>query len=173
MEETQFQESLLSRALDHNKWATAELIVFCQDLPEGDHHRIFDIGLGSVQGTLLHIISAMYGWADRIVDRPRRTKLSSDEGHHNSTEMLKLVTDADEQLRQSIAALIAEGRIEEMMEFAIPELPEPFRFTRGTAIVHVISHGMHHRAQVLYMLKQLGHTDLPDLDAVSWELERD
>jgi uncharacterized damage-inducible protein DinB len=46
----------------------------------------------------------------------------------------------------------------------------PERFGRGTAMVHIATHGMHHRAQALNMLRRLGVTDLPELDAVAWEL---
>jgi uncharacterized damage-inducible protein DinB len=31
---------------------------------------------------------------------------------------------------------------------------------------------MHHRAQVLYMLRQLGLTELPEGDVLSWEQHR-
>jgi uncharacterized damage-inducible protein DinB len=39
----------------------------------------------------------------------------------------------------------------------------------GGAIAHVITHGMHHRAQVLYMLRRLGVEGLPEGDVLSWE----
>ena len=32
-----------------------------------------------------------------------------------------------------------------------------------------IIHSMHHRAQLLYMLRLLGLTDLPEGDVLSWE----
>ena len=39
----------------------------------------------------------------------------------------------------------------------------------GTAIAHVITHSMHHRAQVLYMLRLSGVESLPEGDVFSWE----
>jgi uncharacterized damage-inducible protein DinB len=41
--------------------------------------------------------------------------------------------------------------------------------TLGGAIAHVIAHGMHHRAQVLYMMRRLGVSGLPEGDVLSWE----
>ena len=57
------------------------------------------------------------------------------------------------------------------MEFRVPDRAEPFVVTRGTAIVHVMTHGAHHRAQALNMLRRLGVEELPDLDAIEWELD--
>jgi uncharacterized damage-inducible protein DinB len=45
----------------------------------------------------------------------------------------------------------------------------PVTRTYGGAIAHAITHSMHHRAQLLYMLKGLGLRDLPEGDVLSWE----
>jgi hypothetical protein len=39
---------------------------------------------------------------------------------------------------------------------------------RLNAIVHVITHSMHHRARLLYMLRRLGPANLPEGDVLSW-----
>ena len=36
-------------------------------------------------------------------------------------------------------------------------------------IAHVITHSMHHRAQALCIIEQLGLTDLPEGDPLDWE----
>jgi uncharacterized damage-inducible protein DinB len=48
----------------------------------------------------------------------------------------------------------------------------PTEKTYGGAITHVITHSMHHRAQLLYMLRQLGLKHLPEGDVLSWEHQR-
>ena len=45
--------------------------------------------------------------------------------------------------------------------------PQEKRF--GTSIAHVITHSMHHRAQILYMLRRCDVSDLPEGDVFSWE----
>ena len=45
----------------------------------------------------------------------------------------------------------------------------PAEKTYGGAIAHVITHSMHHRAQLLYMLRRLGLEGLPEGDVLSWE----
>jgi uncharacterized damage-inducible protein DinB len=49
-------------------------------------------------------------------------------------------------------------------------IEDPPRETEyGTSIAHVITHSMHHRAQVIHMLRQLGVNPLPEGDVFSWE----
>ena len=49
------------------------------------------------------------------------------------------------------------------------------RFTLGAALAHVTTHGMHHRAQCLNMLRHLsapGISDrLPEIDPLDWQLQ--
>lgn len=45
----------------------------------------------------------------------------------------------------------------------------PVAKTYGATVAHVITHSMHHRAQVLFMLRGLGLRDLPEGDVFSWE----
>jgi uncharacterized damage-inducible protein DinB len=44
----------------------------------------------------------------------------------------------------------------------------PAEKSYGGGIAHVITHSMHHRAQVLYMLRRLGVRGLPEGDVLSW-----
>jgi uncharacterized damage-inducible protein DinB len=43
-----------------------------------------------------------------------------------------------------------------------------YSFTRGVVITHVATHGMHHRAQCLNMLKHLGVSPLPPSSVTEW-----
>ena len=43
-----------------------------------------------------------------------------------------------------------------------------YSFTRGAVLTHVTTHGMHHRAQCLNMLKQLGVKPLPHSSVAEW-----
>jgi uncharacterized damage-inducible protein DinB len=56
------------------------------------------------------------------------------------------------------------------MELTLRGYPTPFRFSRRTALVHVCTHGAHHRAQALNMLRHLGVEELPEVDAITWGL---
>jgi uncharacterized damage-inducible protein DinB len=44
----------------------------------------------------------------------------------------------------------------------------PTEKTYAAGIVHLVTHSMHHRAQLLYMLRQLRLPHLPEGDVFSW-----
>jgi len=46
----------------------------------------------------------------------------------------------------------------------------PAEKTCGGAIAHVLTHNMNHRGELLHMLARFGLHDLPEGDALSWEV---
>jgi uncharacterized damage-inducible protein DinB len=68
---------------------------------------------------------------------------------------------------RALRGVQAEGR---MNDTWVDFLDEPSRRkTYGGAITHVITHSMHHRAQLIDMLRKLGVKDVIEGDALSWE----
>ncbi len=162
---------ILDRLLGHNAWTTQQLLERARELSPGQYVQRFDIGPGSVHDTLLHIIDVMFGWADRIADRPRRPSLSA-EGEpqvRSADELLDLLDAATQELEQTTRMIVDGGRIDEMM--SVTYEGRSWEFTRGTALAHVLTHGMHHRAQVFNMMRQLGEQVDIDGDVIEWEIE--
>lgn len=159
--------SATHRLLQHNRWATRLLLERCRALRPEQFQRRFDIGPGSLHDTLRHVIGAMFRWADRIADRPVRESIERVPRPRTPDELLELLDQAHRELEAVALRVEREGREDEPMSAEF----RPERFTRGTAIVHVLTHGMHHRAQALNMLRRLGVADLPALDAVEWEVK--
>ncbi len=164
------QRTLLERLLRHNAWATRVLLERCRELTAAQLARTFDIGPGSVHDTLLHVIGAMRRWADRIAGREVRPRLEEGGRRYVPGELLELLDEASADFSDVAERVAAEGRLDERMEYRLPGEEAPRACTRGTAIVHAMTHGAHHRAQVLNMLRRLQVGDLPDLDAIEWEL---
>lgn len=153
----------------HNLWATRILIEDAAKLTADQFHRRFDIGPGSIHDTLRHIIAAMRRWADRIGGRTLRDSLDRDDQRFTAAELLDLLTAADTDLRRVAAELTAADRWAAPMDFVMPDGPT-YSFTRAAAFLHVLTHGVHHRAQILNMRRQLGLPALGlDLDVVEWE----
>ncbi|MHC4428354.1 MAG: DinB family protein [Planctomycetota bacterium] len=163
--------AIVERMLQHNAWATRLLLERCETLSAEQFNTPFDIGPGSLHDTLLHVTGTMRRWADRIQDREIRPSVEDEERTWTPREILTLLAQTTAELEEAARAIVREDRLEEIIVLRIRELPEPLSFTRGTAIVHVLTHGVHHRAQALNVLRRLGETDLPDVDAISWELE--
>ena len=68
----------------------------------------------------------------------------------------------------AVATRIArEGRLDELWLDYLDRPPAEKSY--GGAITHVLTHSMHHRAQLLYLLRRLGMSDLIEGDVLSWE----
>ena len=172
MEATAALTGVFDRLLGHNAWATRVLLERCRGLTPVQFTQRFDIGPGSLHDTLLHVVGAMRRWADRIDERPLRDRIEQQKQRPRSpAEILALLDDAARDLKGVADRVVEEDRLDEQMQVLYSGQERPFVVTRGTALVHVLTHGVHHRAQCLNMLRRLGVQDLPDLDAVEWEVQ--
>ena len=155
---------LLDRLLAHDAWTTGQLLARCRELAPEQFAQPFDIGRGNLHDTFVHIVGATEFWADHISGRPRRRSIREVPGPWTVDDLLARHREASADFEAVARAVADEGRLDEIMQV------RDKRFTRGSAIVHVATHGMHHRAQVLNMLRRLGVGDLIEGDVISWEL---
>jgi len=146
--------------LAHDRWATQKLLETCAGLAEEQFHKRFDIGPGSLHDTTTHILGAMRRWGDMLAGRAQRPRL---EGTRRSpAELLTLL----DEIATDFAAS-AKGRpVDEVVSGTRDG--KTYTFARGTVLTHVATHGMHHRAQCLNMLRQLGVNPLPPSDVIQW-----
>lgn len=154
--------TLLDRLLAHDVWATNLLLDICSDLDEKTLDREFDIGHKSIRATLHHVIHNMEVWSLLMSSEP----VARNQDQNVGRMKLRLQTAAN-RLR-AIANDVAQrdGWDEEWLDTL--EDP-PRRKSFGTSMAHIITHSMHHRAQLLYMLRLAGVTPLPEGDLFSWE----
>jgi uncharacterized damage-inducible protein DinB len=157
---------ILDRLLGHDAWTTRQLLLRCRELTDEQLDRRFDIGDRSLRETFLHVIENMEIWTALMAERPiQQTAVS--EGVPSVEGLLHRLALAAKDLAEVSRRLRDEGRLDQMYLDTLEEPPTPKPF--GGTIVHVITHSMHHRAQALYIMEQLGLTDLPEGDALGWE----
>jgi uncharacterized damage-inducible protein DinB len=157
---------ILDRLLGHDAWTTRQLLLRCRELTDEPLDRRFDIGDRSLRETFLHIIENMEAWTDLMAERPARKAPAPHAGHSIDGLLLRLSL-AAKDLADVSRRIRDEGRLDQMVldRLAEPPAAKPL----GGTIVHVITHSMHHRAQALYIMEQLGLTELPEGDALGWE----
>ena len=103
----------------------------------------------------------MRGWADLLAQRPRRDRVEA--GGPYAIEQLKsLLDDAHDDLVALVKAHPIDG------EITGERGGDPYMFTRGAILTHVTTHGMHHRAQCLNMLRQMDVEKLPPTAVLEW-----
>jgi uncharacterized damage-inducible protein DinB len=149
--------------LSHDRWATAQLLDACGQLTADQFHRQFDIGPGSLHDTLTHVAGAMRVWTETLAGLEPRPRLEAD-GQRRTPEQLRSV------FEEAWRELSAEARRRPLDETVSRTLRngKTARMTRGAVLTHVTTHGMHHRAQCLNMLRQLGVTPLPASSVAEW-----
>jgi len=153
---------LLDRLLGHDAWTTRQLLDRCAPLADEQLDREFDIGHRSLRATLVHLIYNMEVWSALMAGAP----LAKEVDRSVSGLMRRL--DAAAARLRSVAREIGDRNAwdEEWLDYL--DRP-PQKKSYGTAIAHVLTHSMHHRAQLLYLLRLSGVTDLPEGDVFSWE----
>jgi len=155
--------NLLDRLLNHDRTTTAQLLALA--LPLADEHldREFDLGLRTLRTTLDHTVRNVEVWTaimrgDGVPERIERPNIGS------LIERFETAYDSFADLAQHI-----ETRNEwDETWLDILEDP-PVERTFGGTIAHVITHSMHHRTQILFMLRRLGVEGVPEGDALSCE----
>lgn len=170
-------------------WGTRGVLKICAELSREQFHRKFEMGLGSLHDTITHVISTMRRWTDRLAGRTPRPMLHTvpefphvggEDIKRTAGELLELLDAAERDLLETMAKVKAEGRLGSLVQLDWPGengTVKQYTFTRGAVIVHVTTHGYHHRAQCLNMLRQLGApvpgvTDgAPEVSAVDWQAE--
>ncbi|HEY8751153.1 MAG TPA: DinB family protein [Tepidisphaeraceae bacterium] len=146
--------------LKHNQWANREMILACGRLTPEQFHRRFEMGPGSLHDTVTHILGSMRNWGDALAGREERARLENSQ--HTTDELLTLLDEISADLVHTIFAHPLDET------FTRTRGGKVFTFTRGAVITHVTTHAMHHRAQCLNMLRQLGVAPLPPSGVVEW-----
>ena len=160
---------LLDRLLGHDAWTTRQLLLLCQDLTQGQLDQEFDIGHRTARATLLHIIRNVEVWSDLMTGRPVRADHGKQSHGRSIPGMIARLDRAATDLAAVARAVARRGGWDERW---IDHLDDPpAERTYGGSIAHVITHSMHHRAQVLYMLRRIGLRGLPEGDVLSWEAQ--
>jgi len=159
-------KDLLDRLLEHDAWTTRQLLEICATLPDEQLDHEFDIGHRSLRATLHHIISNMEIWSLLMAGEPIQQETAQ-----SISGMLRRLTVAETRLQKIARKVKADNGWDNVWVDHLDDPPREKTF--GTALAHVITHSMHHRAQVLYMLRLSGVEPLPEGDVFSWEARVD
>ncbi len=145
-----------------NAWANEQMFDACAALSDEQFHREFEMGVGSLHHTLTHIIGAMQGWGDLLAQREQRSRLEYDRRSLDELRALHQEV-SDDFIKSALEHSPAE-------QVSGERGGRSYTFTRAGVITHVATHGIHHRAQALNMLRQIGVEKLPPSSVVEWIL---
>ncbi len=154
--------TVLDRLLGHDAWTTRQLLLRCREMSDEQFDRQFDIGDRSLRATFEHIIACMEMHTDLMMGRTAYESYRDDESVDG---MLTRLTIVAKDFAAFAAKVEREGRADEM----VTNPGNGNRRSLGGVIAHLITHSMHHRAQVMYIMEQLGVRNVIEGDALGWE----
>jgi uncharacterized damage-inducible protein DinB len=149
--------------LEHNAWANRQLVDALAPLTDEQLDEPFEMGLGSLRATVTHVFGAMRGWTDLLAGAPARERLES-SARIGVSEWRELCRTTADELR----AAAFSGPMDQIL--TAERGGKSYAFVRSHVIVHVTTHGVHHRAQWLNMLRRLGVAELPPNSGMTWSL---
>ena len=153
---------ILDRLLAHDTWTTRQLLLACQPLPDEALDQEFEIDQRYLRKTFLHIIGNMETWTDLLCERPVQKRSGE-----SIPDLLDRLSAVSRDLANVARRVAREQRYDDCF---MDTLDDPPRWkTFGGAIGHVITHDMHHRAQVMYLMERVGLADHIEGDLLSWE----
>lgn len=156
---------LLDRLLKHDQWTTRQLLALSAAITDEQLDRPFDLGLRTVRLTLIHIVENTICWT-RLM-----TGIEPFNPPIQRGASVEAVSDAFDQISDELFLFARQLTDDDRLnETFVDLLDSPARRKSfGAGIVHIATHNMHHRAQLLYMLRRLQVPVVPEGDAMGWE----
>jgi uncharacterized damage-inducible protein DinB len=145
----------LERLYDYSYWANRKMFsVLTQLTPEQFTQNVAG-SYGSVRNTLVHILSAEWGWLDRCGGPARGPALKA-EDFPTVDSLIDTWTTVEAHLRTFLASL-TDADLLRSVEFRLPAADRAQVMRLGDLMQHGANHGVHHRGQVALLLRVLGH----------------
>ena len=155
---------LLDRLLGYDLWTTRQLLLACQSLPDELLDKEFEIDHKSLRETFLHMIANMEVWTDLIHERPVQQKTGS-----SVPELLERLDQSGQDFANFARSIAREGKFDGVFLDVLDEPPK--EKTYGGVIGHVLTHDMHHRAQIMFLMEKVGLKEHIEGDLLSWEMQ--
>jgi uncharacterized damage-inducible protein DinB len=153
---------ILDRLLAHDTWTTRQLLLACKLLPDELLDTEFDIDQRSLRKTFAHIIDNMEVWTDLLCERPVQERTGN--AIPELLERLSVISRDFAHVARTV------GREQRYDDCFLDTLDNPPRLkTFGGVIGHVLTHNMHHRAQVMFLMEKVGLKEHIEGDLLSWE----
>ena len=156
------------RALfDYGAWANRRLFAALAPLTDEQFTRRVAGSYGSVRNTLVHAISAEWGWIERCGGARRGPKL--DPANYPTLASITVLWDAVEAHGRDLFASLRDADLARPVEFKLGD--GPARTLRVERLLHhAANHAVHHRGQVSLLARELGIAP-GDVDLLLFDLQ--
>ena len=156
---------------DYLLQARGRLLGWVREQPPAVYTRTFPIGLGSIRATLVHTAGAEWAYVERMGGRSV-SPADSPFSVERQPELEPFVAAWERQAPVTRRTLADLGDPRRLAEFVSQMGPKPSRVraTAGGIAGQLLMHEVHHRAQVMAMLRQTGvAAENLDYSVLMWE----
>jgi uncharacterized damage-inducible protein DinB len=143
----------LERLYDYHYWANRRLLEAVARLTAEQFTQSVGGSYGSIRNTLVHAMSAEWGWLDRCGGEARGAKLEARDYPTGA-----VLTETWRRVEGYVRAFLPSLRDEDLardIEFTLGGSATR-RLPLGDLLHHSVIHAVHHRGQVALLLRELG-----------------
>jgi uncharacterized damage-inducible protein DinB len=145
----------LKTTFDYGYWANRKVLEAISQLTPEEFVQPVAGSFGSVRNTMVHILSAEWGWLARCGGPQRGPQLKA-EDYPALESVLEVWNRVEGYVREFLSRLEDED-MPRIIEFELP--PGSKRaMALGELMQHGALHGIHHRGQIALLLRLLGKT---------------
>jgi uncharacterized damage-inducible protein DinB len=145
--------SNLEALYEYGYWANRRLFSVITQLTPEQFVQPVAGSYGSIRNTLVHTMSAEWGWLDRCGGPPRGAKLSPDD-YPTSQSVIERWSKVERYVREFLSTLTDQD-LSRNVEYSMPG-SQPRSMPIGNLLQHSALHAIHHRGQLALLLRQLG-----------------
>jgi uncharacterized damage-inducible protein DinB len=143
----------LQKLYDYGYWANGKILDVVKQLTPEQFTRTVAGSYGSVRNTLVHMMSAEWGWFWRCGGAPERGPALKGDDYPTPAALVEKWKSVEGWARTFLSTLREED-LDREIEFSFGGPPHTRRL--GDLLLHVAIHGVHHRGQVAVLLRALG-----------------
>lgn len=140
---------------DYGYWANKHLFRVLSQISEEQFVQPVAGSYGSVRNTMVHMLSAEWGWLDRCGGQRRGAALNSSD-YPTVASVVERWQEVEGYVRKFLSSLRDEN-LDKNVEFALGKGPKQ-TMRLGELLHHAANHSVHHRGQVAVLLRMLGYT---------------
>lgn len=153
---------------DYSYWANRKLFGVIANLTPDQFTQTVGGSYGSIRNTLVHILSAEWGWLDRCGGHKRGERLKAE--HYPTLESVVTTWDHVEVYVREFLSGLTDDDLSRNIEFGFGSGPRQ-SLPLADLLHHALIHAVHHRGQVALLLRMLGHVP-GDFDLLYYAPER-
>jgi uncharacterized damage-inducible protein DinB len=151
---------ILDRMLEHDRWATDQLLAASAGLPDAQLDQPFDIGHHTLRATLEHLVFNIEAWTAITAQTPLQ--------RFPPGPSLAEIAARFDRAQTAFAALARRLRDDALLDAMFTDHFDEAQ-SYGAAVIHVLLHNEGHRTEILHLLARLGVNDPPEVDHALWD----